>query len=299
MAYDLVVYAASRVQAERPTKSFDVVCAGEALWKLTTPDGVFSKKSPEVRLRPGGGPVNIALALAGEGLRVGLATVLTDDTFGRSCFERIAVSGVDVGGISLAQPRSGFVRVDANGSAAQLPTDAEEELPLEVPVGWTARVLLLSGLSPVVSHAAALCKAARAARRHGSLVLIDFNASLHVWAGRDPRTIQMVLREVDAARCSLADLAVLGTDLTAVRAALRPHAVLIVGDGSGGAVATGPFGEVAFLPPPGTRLRSGAGDACTAATCAELTRPGEPGESASARWFKALRRGYDMASVRE
>jgi sugar/nucleoside kinase (ribokinase family) len=293
------VYTASLIQAEQRTKHFDVICVGQALWKLTARGGASNNTSSGVQLQPGGGPVNIALALAGEGLRVGLTTVLADDSFGRGSFERIAESGVDVGGVSLARPRPGFVRVDASGSAAELTAQGDNDAMLEVPPGWAARVLLLSGLSPVVPHAAALCKAARAARRRGSVVVIDFNASFHEWAGRDPRTIQMVLREVDVARCSLADLAVLGTDAAAVRAALRANATLVVGDGAGGAVATGAFGEVAFVPPAGTRLRaSGVGDACTAAICAELSRVGVPGESVSARWFRALRRGCAVATMR-
>lgn len=283
-------------EEERPVKRFDVICAGEALWKIAAPgkSGTFSPGS--AGLRPGGGPVPVALALAREGLRVGLATVLADDTFGRGAVEKIAGSGVDVGAVSLARSRPGILRVDAGGGASPLSADVEAMPPLDVPRRWSCRVLLLSGLSPIVSHAAALCKAARAARRNGSFVLIDFNASLHVWAGRDARTIRMVLREVDAARCSLADLAVLGMDAATARAALRPSAVLVVGDGAGGAVATGPFGEVAFAPPRGVRLRDGAGDASVIALCAELLHPADPGESAGARWLRALQRGHAAAA---
>jgi 2-dehydro-3-deoxygluconokinase len=286
------VYANTRELPERASR-FDVICAGEALWKLA-PAGVSDRASAGVRLRPGGGAVNVALALARQGLRVGLATVLADDEFGRRSVERIAAAGVDVGGVALARPRAGFVLVDASGGASQLPGVTEEEPPLEVPARWSSQVLVLSGLSPAVSHAAALCRAARHARRDGALVLIDFNASLHVWVGRDPRTIRMVLREVDVARCSFADLAVLGMDVVTARAALRRSAVLVVSDAAGGAVATGPFGEVAFagreaIP----RTPSGAGDACTASLCAELTRPGQPGESPSALWYRALRRGHE------
>jgi 2-dehydro-3-deoxygluconokinase len=282
------VYAPTRVVPEPGrARRFDAICAGEALWKLA-PAG----SATGVRLRPGGGAVNVALALAREGLRVGLATVLTDDDFGRGSSERIAASGVDIGGVALARPGRGFVLVDASGGASQVPTFAEEEPPLEVPVGWSSQILILSGLSPVISHAAALCKAARAARRQGALVIVDFNASLHVWVGRDPRTIRAVLGEVDAARCSFADLAVLGMDVATVRGALRRSAVLVVSDGARGAVATGPFGEVAFAPRERAPVHPiGAGDAFTAALCAELARPGEPGESPSALWHRALRRG--------
>lgn len=286
------------VEETRRPKSFDVVCAGEALWKLATPRGPTAKGLPSVRLRPGGGAVDVALALARQGLRVGLATVLTDDKLGRARFERIAASGVDVGGVALSRPRSGFVLVDASGGANQVPADVEERPPLEIPEGGKSDVLLLSGLSPVVSHAAALCKAARAARRKGTFVLLDFNASLHVWAGRDPRTIRMVLREVDAARCSVADLAVVGLDVEMVRAFLRQSAVLTVSDGNGGATATGPFGEVVLVPPAANLRRAhGSGDSVAAALCVELTRPGEVGESPSARWHRALRRGHAGAAM--
>jgi 2-dehydro-3-deoxygluconokinase len=280
------------------TKGFDVICAGEALWKLGAP-GHPSGGSPGPRLRPGGGAVDVALALAREGLRVGLATVLTDDATGRAWFERIAEAGVDVAGVSLARPRSGFVLVDASGGANQVPADVEEQPPLEIPEGWTSDLLLLSGLSPVVSHAAALCKAARAARRKRTLVMLDFNASLHAWAGRDPRTIRMVLREVDAARCSVADLAVVGMDVAMVRELLRRSAVLVVAEGAGGAVATGPFGEVVFAPRESTPLRArGSGESMTAALCAELVRPCEASESPSSRWYRALQRGHASASAR-
>jgi sugar/nucleoside kinase (ribokinase family) len=127
-------------------------------------------------------------------------------------------------------------------------------------------------------------------------VLLDSNVSFYAWAGHDPRTIRMVLREVDVARASLADLAVLGMDLATVRAALRPGAVLVVSDESSGAVATGAFGEVSFASRGATAPGgSGRGDAFTAGVCVELLRRREPGESASAAWRRALERGHAAA----
>jgi sugar/nucleoside kinase (ribokinase family) len=267
-------------------RSFDVICAGEAQWKLNA--------SRDMGLRPGGGAVNVALALATAGLRVGLATVVTDDASGRTSVEKLRARGVDIGGVTFTRPRPGLLYVDAMGLAAPLlasvPPGVEEQTPLEVPASWSSQVMLLSGLSPVVSQAAALCKAARRARRDGSTVVIDFNASLHQWVGRDPRNIQMVLREVDVARCSIADLAVLGMDIDMVRHALRPTATIVVSDGVGGAVATGPFGEVTYVPPPPPKRKPGAGDEITASICAELSRPAAPGESTSSRWHRAIGR---------
>jgi hypothetical protein len=93
----------------------------------------------------------------------------------------------------------------------------------------------------------------------------------------------MVLREVDAVRCSVADLAVLGTDLSAVRAAMRRDAVLVVSDAAGGIVATGPFGEVVVV-----ARDASDGDDVACAICAELVRKRDAGESAAARWHRAL-----------
>ncbi len=270
-----------KISIMRAAKSFDVICTGAAQWNVTG-RGV----------RPHGGPVNVAIALARAGLRIGLATVVADDALGRATIAKVAATGVDVGGVTLTQRRAGLLLVDATGAATPVPA-SEEERPVQVPLAWSSDVLLISGISPVVSQAAALCKAARRARRQGTLVVIDLNPSLHVWVGRDPRTIQMVLREVDVARCSVTDLAVIGTDVGAVRTALRKGATLVVSDSTGGAVATGPFGEVAFIPPkPLPHGTLGVGAATTAAICEELTRAVGPGESASAIWDRALRRGY-------
>ena len=197
--------------------SFDVVCAGEALWRL-------AEGEDALRLRPGGGAVKAAFALARQGLRVGLATVLADDVAGRELVAKLAARGIDVGGVELAQRSSGIVLTEGRGGARQVVSFREEEQPIAIPAGWTSQVLLLSGMSPVVSHGAALCKAARAARRAGTVVVVDVNASWHLWKGRDPRNIRMVLREADVVWCSAEDLFGLDLDVASLQAALRPSA---------------------------------------------------------------------------
>jgi sugar/nucleoside kinase (ribokinase family) len=189
----------------------------------------------------------------------------------------------------LAPPVSGLVVVDNGGAQSGVLAERDPGHGLDVPPGWSSQLLLLSGLSPVTSAAAALCKAARRARRDGTTVVLDFNTSLRLWAGRDPRTVFMVLREADVARCSFADLAVLGVDTATVRGAMRPSATLVINDAAG-ATATGPFGEVRFAMRDGDRIRAQrAGDRCTAAICAELASEGTPTESPSARWHRVLR----------
>src|SRR3954468_19813636 len=84
-------------------RSFDVICAGDALLNVAKGDA-SSAPVPSLRFRPGGGAINTALALAKQGLRVGLATVLPDDRSGRNLLAKVAASGIDVGGVDLAQP---------------------------------------------------------------------------------------------------------------------------------------------------------------------------------------------------
>jgi sugar/nucleoside kinase (ribokinase family) len=272
-------------------RTFDVICAGEALWHLASTGDL------RVRFRPGGGAVVVSMALARRGLRVGLATSLADDAFGRSLYARVDAAGVDVAGVVLAAPRTGIVLLDGKGVDRQVVSYRDEELPITVPETWSARVLLLAGLSPVVANAASLCKAARAARRLHTKVVVDVNARWHLWAGRDPRATHMVLREADVVHCRTEDLAALGLDEARVRAVLRPSAVLVVTNVAGEAWATGPFGELGEVPR-GDRsvVRSGAGDAFVASICAEVVRASEPLGGRIDVWHRALARGRDLVA---
>ncbi len=138
-------------------RSFDVLCVGDALLSIGRRDASLA--------RPTGGAVTTALALARERLNVALVSVLADDRSGRALLARLGNSGVDVAGVARAAPSAGIVFV--RGGARQLVASHEAEQPITIPDGWSSQVLLLSGLSPVVAHAAAFCKAARAGRRAG------------------------------------------------------------------------------------------------------------------------------------
>jgi 2-dehydro-3-deoxygluconokinase len=294
--------SASRVVlSDSRGRAFDVICAGEALVSLA-PEGA-SISEPSLRFRLGGGAVSAAMSLARQGLRVGLSTVLSDDALGRGLLERIAAEGVDVGGVELAQPSSGIMFV--RGGARQVVAVHDVERPIAIPEGWTSQVLLLSGMSPVVSHGAALCKAARAGRRSGAVVVVDVNARWDLWKGRDARSILMILREADVVWSSAADLFGLNMDAAAMRAALRKNAVLALSDGAGSAIATGPFGEVVRAPAArGERaapvITAGApdgGDAFATAICAELARAGHAGETSAELWTRALARGHEAVTA--
>jgi sugar/nucleoside kinase (ribokinase family) len=274
------------VDARRPV-SFDVVCAGEPLWKTVSVrrDGIAPSAARA-------GILEVARLLARRELRVGLATVLDDDRLGRASQAEMASLGIDVGGVALAAPAAGLVVVDAAGGQLGLVSERNASRDFEVPPGWSSQVLLLSGLSPVTSKAAALCKAARKARREGSIVVLDVAGSLRQWAGRDPRIISMVIREADVVRCSVMDLAVLGTDSTSVRRAMRPDGTLVVSD-EAGTTASGSFGEVRVKG--STSASEDSVEQCTAAICAELARP-HRGESHEGRWHRVLRASVGRTS---
>jgi sugar/nucleoside kinase (ribokinase family) len=276
-------------------RTFEVICAGEAVWNVAPP-GARPAAAASLRFTPGGGAVRTSVALAQQGVRVGLAAAFGDDTFGRTLRDRIAAAGVDVDAVVLTPPETNLVFVDGFGAAQQLMAFREEEQPLSVPLAWSSQVLLLSGLSPALTYGAALCKAARAGRRAGSIVVVDANARRHVWSGRDSRAIRALLKEVDVARFSAEDLRALLVDEATVRDLLRPSAVLLLRTATGETIATGPFGEIAWGGRGSVMLRPiGAGDRFTAGVCAELARAGNPGEHDIALWERALRRGEAAA----
>ncbi|HEY2511294.1 MAG TPA: hypothetical protein VGI39_10580 [Polyangiaceae bacterium] len=261
-------------------QTFDVICAGEALWRGA---GVVR----DLAAREASAAVfEIARLLARAEARVGVAAVIDDDRRGRSTLAELTALRVEVGGVKLAPPGANLIVVDAVGGQAGIVADQRPRTPFEVPHAWVSQVLVLSGLSPVTSKAAAVCKAARRARREGAAVVLDVAGSLREWVGHDARTIAMVLREADVVRCSFVDLAVLGTDTARVRGSMREGAILVLHDAHG-AVAMGRFGEVHVEAREMDRER--AGEVCAATIGFELARPRGGLESEEARWHRVLR----------
>jgi 2-dehydro-3-deoxygluconokinase len=267
------------------SQRFDVIFAGEPRW--STPSPSRRSRAPAA----GAGLLDVARMLARAGLRAGLAAVIDDDRLGRSLRGEVAALGVDVGGVKLAAPVAELVVVDAGGVQSRVLGERGAAPELEVPRHWSAQVLLLAGLSAVTARLAALCKAARRARREGAIVVIDVAGGLRDWVDRDPRLISMVLREADVVRGSLVDLAAMGTSAAAVRNAMRSSATLVLHDPDHDDTTTtaiGPFGEVRVPSPspPITPERLAA--ACTTAVCVELSRPRRLAETPSGRWHRLL-----------
>lgn len=282
----MVFGAGALLDAER-SRSFDVICAGQPVWRAAMPP--FDR---------GAAFADHTRALRRAGLSVGWAAVIEDDRRGRALLAEMDSIGVGLRGVDVVPCESELVVVDAAGhvSGARPPpshvarspsvvSDRVKAMHFQIPAGWSSRVLLLSGLRPLTDSLAAFCKAARGARRHGTIVVLDLVGALREWSGHDPRLITMVLREADVVRSSFFDLALIGVDGKAVRSAMRPNATLVV-DGDDGATAVGPFGEITVKGSRGSRLPH---DSPTAAICVDCARP-RGGETPEARWQRILRR---------
>jgi sugar/nucleoside kinase (ribokinase family) len=260
-------------------KTFDVICVGSASVRLTR----------NGRLQMGPGAVGAAIRLAHMGASVGLASAFHDDAVGRRTRDALADAGVDSSAVSALPPSSGVFLVEGRDDHRDVVESRErDDVFIGVPEGWSSRVVLVSGLSPVVSHGAALCKVARAARRWGASVVIDVNARERTWNGRDARAIRSVLREADVVRCTMDDLVVLRVDVATIREMARQDAVLVVGETMSDARASGPFGEIA---PRANVPAKESASALVARICFELARTKSDRTEATAElWERALHR---------
>lgn len=252
----------------------------------------------------GTGALLLARRLRREGLRVGLAGIAVDVPELRTGLAAATADRVDVAGVNVVPMDSALHVVDgrATTDAREVPLSALEQqgrrdlAGVSIPSAWSAALLLLSGVSPSVAASASFCRAARNARRAGSVVLLDLNVRWKLWRGADARLARMALHEADAVWCTAEDLFGMNLPLADLRAALRPDAVLVTLDGEGRLSASGPFGVVqpnlAPLPPVGDAGRF------TAALALGLAKRGRPMLLDAEPWIDALRRAHTIASAR-
>lgn len=283
----------------------DVLCVGEAMWDLFAPAGTTFDDAESLRLRPGGAAVNVALALAARGLRVGVAAVVSEDPLGQALRARLAAAGVTTTHMTTAPGRTGLVFVERIAGARRLVgyrggLDAE----LTVPEGLDVRTLFLTGLLPSEAQGRLWRSAATEARRRRIPVVIDVNARPRVWTGVDPGPALRVLGTADVVKCSAGDLLALGLGepdraVPALRAALRSKATFVLTDGPRPALAIGRFGA---LEAPCRRARvvdpTGAGDAFSAALLLEIALAPPLERTRPAFWSAALREGHALARSR-
>src|SRR5688572_22284098 len=94
-------------------QGFDVICVGGPRW-VAARSKVSLASDPRLCLR---GAVNVAAALAVDGLHVALASELPDDTRGRGLLASLKARNVESSAIELATEAEGLVFV--RGGARQ------------------------------------------------------------------------------------------------------------------------------------------------------------------------------------
>ena len=186
--------------------------------------------------------MNVALLLARLGWRAGLAAVVGDDALGEALAARVSARGVSTALVRRAPPRTGLCFAEPAGKGTRVVgyRSAGEEAP-ELGAGWRARALLLTGLAPSPEQAARFGAAASEGRRRGALVMVDLNARPRLWQGRGGAPAWIA--EADVVKASEEELAAMGLDEGALRAAMGAEAVLVVTAGPRAARAIGPFGR--------------------------------------------------------
>jgi len=287
---------------ETAAKRADVACVGEALWDLHAPNGVALEDATHVSLEPGGGAVNVALALARLGLRAKLVASVGEDPVGRALAQRLAARGVDVSLVRTAKARTGLVFLTrAPMRAVAYRSIADEALALRdaLPHAFDANVVVLSGLLPSRAGLRALARAARRARREGCIVALDANLRPRLWAGdaRSRFDPEAVLAEMDLVKVSEEDLRMLGAARPEDLAPrLRPEAIVVSTKGPEPTRAIGPFGEVvASGPAITTGSAIGAGDAFVAGLFSVLAREGRSALGDRDAVLRAIQRGNEIA----
>ena len=288
-----------------PAPPLDALCVGEAMWDLCAPADVTFDLAESLGFRPGGAAVNVALALAEQGLRVGVAAAVSADALGQALRARLAAAGVATAHVTTAPGRTGLVVIErAFGGRRIVAYRCADEPEATLADGFSTRLLFLTGLLPSLSQRRVWRAATSDARRRRIPVVIDVNARQRMWTGVDPASALRVLRGADVVKCSADDLAALGLGapdraVPALRASLRPRATFVLTDGPRPALAIGRFGAVEARCRPARAVDpTGCGDAFSAALLAAIATAGPDDLATASFWSAALRRGHALARER-
>jgi fructokinase len=257
-----------------------IVCCGEALVDLI-PAG-----PDEWTARPGGSPLNVAVAAARLGAPVSLAAVVSTDAFGRRLTEHLRAAGVALTA-TVRSPRPTTLAVVAQTAAEDEPgfafyvdgTTAGDDAAARRGLPPDTGIVHAAGSVSLAIEPAASAYAALLARDGPSrLVSLDPNPRPAI-AGALDRYLDRLdgwLAHADLVKISRADLAWLAPDADPADVACswlerRPTMVLLT-MGAAGAVAITAAGRVEV---PGVPVEVvdtvGAGDAFTGSVLASLS----------------------------
>lgn len=180
----------------------DVVCFGETMLRLSAPGHERLLQSPRFDAALGGAETNVAVALAGFGIDVGMATALPDNPLGDAALAALRGFGVgtdaicrrgDRLGIYYVETGSGYLatRITYDRTGSALATLGPHDLDWPVILGG-AKWLHITGITPALSRAAAdaTLAAVACARGLGIRVSCDANYRSKLWNyGASPASV--------------------------------------------------------------------------------------------------------------
>lgn len=265
-----------------------VISIGEILVDLIAPSGVDLIHASELRIREGGAPANVAVALSRLGVRSQMRAVVGDDPFGERLIARLHAEGVDTSGIRVADhvPTTlalawsddrgdGHFRLHRNADRLLSPSDVSRES--------------LEGAAAIVVGSVAMCAepsrdAVLTALRHAQDAGVPVVADLNIRPGQVPMddlrmSVMAMISAATVLKLSVDDAAHLWDAMSIADAAAcldrYDPPVAVITDGARGAALRTPDGVIqreAFhidaIEP------TGAGDAFTAAFISRILQKG-------------------------
>ncbi|MCB1623469.1 MAG: sugar kinase [Pseudomonadales bacterium] len=175
----------------------NIVCFGELLLRIGSPDSEPLLHSSALQGFVGGAEANVAVALAALGHGVTMVSAIPDNVLGQACVRELQRHGVRTAAIQRVSGRLGLyflnsgamlrpaeVIYDRAGSAfAEIKPSAYDWPELLRGADW----LHVSGITPALSQSAhdALVDALATAKRLGTRISFDCNFRPNLWAGRE------------------------------------------------------------------------------------------------------------------
>jgi 2-dehydro-3-deoxygluconokinase len=197
---------------------FDVTTFGEALLRLSVPEGIRLQVATKLDLHVAGAECNIASLLARIGRRSAYHSVLPRNPLGHLVADHLRKAGVNLDGIIWQETgRVGtfYVEFSVPPRATQVIYDRADSCITRVNpdmINWDAlldtRLLHLTGITPALTPACyqTVQEIIARARAAGILISFDVNYRAKLWSEADARAgILPLIQEIDLLFCGQND----------------------------------------------------------------------------------------------
>jgi len=170
-----------------------VICFGEIMLRLATPDHNRFNQSDKFYASFGGGEANVAVSLANYNIPVSFVSRMPVNSISDSCISRLRGLGVDTSHMAYGGSRIGlyYLETGAVNRATKVIYDREGSAFSEIMPGMIDWEKVLhkatwfhwTGITPAISESAAtICKEAiTVANKKGITVSTDLNFRKNLW----------------------------------------------------------------------------------------------------------------------